>query len=457
MTRSWILLLGVAMIGFMWSALPSASPANPAPPAVAAQTLGCLNPPCVFNGLLLTQGEFDTLPITGETGCDTNCATAWNKILDYADDAVSPDITDNENNHDVVAFANALVWAGSGATSTLGPDNSTMIGRERARSLINAVVGQSYNPAAHGSTALSVGRNLLSYVLAANVINLDNYDDPNTTGDDNDMFRDWILEVAETEDGWTGGGNTGTLQEFHEHEPNNWGAMIGASRMAVEMYLGVAPGSAHRSHMIAAKQVFRGFLGNDTAYNFDTADFGGAGSNEDYSWHADYGTGDLEAIGPVGATSDSHSVDGCFAEDAARIGDSSECSCCPDDPVASIEYWDDYLDRTSTCATGYPWESMQGMTMQAHLLTRCQWGGFTWESSAINRAGSWLYEVYGIRAEDTNNGVVCQSGASASDDTWVPHILEAYYQPSYLTGLLTYGGKAGKNCGFADWWAKAID
>jgi hypothetical protein len=113
-------------------------------------------------------------------------------------------------------------------------------------------------------------------------------------------------------------------------------------------------------------------------------------------------------------------------------------------------------------ATNYAWEALQRLVMQAYLLHRCQFASFTWEGSAIERTHRFLYVTYGLRAQDTwkdatqpDNPACCDGTGNRNnvDDTWVPHIVEAFYNSSFLDSTnLVYGGKPGKNCGFADWW-----
>ena len=103
---------------------------------------------------------------------------------------------------------------------------------------------------------------------------------------------------------------------------------------------------------------------------------------------------------------------------------------------------------------------------QAYLLQRCAYDAFAWEDAAVERALRFLYVTYGLRAQDTWNDATqsddpaCCDGASDRtlvDDTWVPHIVSAVRRPSFLEpNVLVYGGRPGKNCGFADWWTLGL-
>ena len=100
-----------------------------------------------------------------------------------------------------------------------------------------------------GGRTLALGRNLVSYVIAADLIDLKRYD----AGSDQ-QFRSWLAAVRkETLDGKT-------LISTHEVRPNNWGTHAGASRVAADRYLG------DKADLARAAQVFKGWLGDRSAY-----------------------------------------------------------------------------------------------------------------------------------------------------------------------------------------------
>src|SRR5262245_41999774 len=236
--------------------------------------------PPIPAGLLLDPSEWAALPRPGQNnGCEagTPCARAWDNLVAWAErwDDVDefPDITEasgNDSDHDVITLACALAWRGS--------DDDAW--RERARLLLEQVVFTPYATA--GESALKPGRNLLAYVLAASTIELAALD-PGLDA----AFRAWIEQVAEI-DLWVGDGVTdpGNFRDYQEHRPNNVGLVIGASRIAVDMYLG---GNVHARHLVDAQRVFRGFVGEDSAFRFPDASFGG--TRDDLSWQPDASAG----------------------------------------------------------------------------------------------------------------------------------------------------------------------
>jgi len=413
--------------------------------------------PPIPAGLLLAPEDWVALPRPGrDADCapGSPCARAWANVVAWAerwdDIDVFPDLTgfiDEDSDHDVVALACALAWRGSDEEAW----------RERARLLIEQVVAAPYPTA--GVSALKPGRNLLSYVLAASTIELAALDPLLDAA-----FRAWIEQVAEL-DLWVGDGVTrpGTFRAYHEQRPNNIGLVVGAARIAVDLYLG---GDVHARHVVEAQRVFRGFVGDDTAYDFPDASFGG--TREDNSWQPDSRPGRKEGIAPPGAVIRSAGLEldvgGCLPEEMRRLGD---VTCAPCGVVPSILCYNraDVLDGgfpPGIGATGYPWEALQGLVMQAWLLQACGYDAFAWGDAAIERALRFLYVTYGLRSEDTWSDATqpddpgCCSGAgdrSRVDDTWVPHIVRAVYGSDFLDdSVLVSGGRPGKNCGFADWW-----
>ena len=95
-------------------------------------------------------------------------------------------------------------------------------GRQRPlRAIVNSGV--------YTGTALALGRELVAYVIAADLIDLKTLD-PDLNSD----FRETIKIFLTTP---TLGGPA-SLIECHEKRPNNWGTRCGASRVAVAAFLG---------------------------------------------------------------------------------------------------------------------------------------------------------------------------------------------------------------------------
>jgi hypothetical protein len=196
-------------------------------------------------------------------------------------------------------------------------------------------------------------------------------------------------------------GGPANLVKCHEQRPNNWGTHAGASRIAVALYLG------DRAELDKAAKVFHGWLGDRTAYAGFT--YG------DLAWQADPKA--PVGVNPAGATIQGDSVDGVIPDDLRRGGGFKW-------PPAS---------------TGYPWEAMQGATVQAQLLTRAGYPAWDWCDKALLRAAKFLYGI---------------NWQAQGDDGWQPWLLNAAYGTTFPT---IASASPGKNMGFTQWThAKAI-
>jgi hypothetical protein len=339
---------------------------------------------------------------------------SWANVVTWSEKNEPYAPADNDSNHDVIALAAAL----------RGARENKVAFRNKARNylLVAALSGSAFADPTINS--LAIGRNTLSYVLAADLIDLENQ----TAVDQ--VFRAWLRQLRAFV--WADGR---TLKSAHEGRPNNWGLMCGASRIAIDMYL-----SDVRSleDLKQAKRVFHGWLGAGSQWSGFA--FGG-GAPQDNSWQPNNDPAQYRGIAPPGATlgGGAHDADGLLPDDQRRVGDVE----CLDLPLSYPSGWG--------ARTSYVWEALQGAVMQAHLLARCGYEAFSWESNALERAMTWLYDRYGFPPEDVP--LAC-SGGNVSSATWVPHITDHYYGTARA---VTLGGRPGKNCGFADWWIQALD
>jgi hypothetical protein len=147
--------------------------------------------------------------------------------------------------------------------------------------------------------------------------------------------------------------------------------------------------------------VFRGWLGDRTAYASFT--YG------DLSWQC--------------ATSQPVGIDPPCVKSGIDIG-----GALPDD-----------MRRGGTlqwppASTGYPWEALQGATLEAELLRAGGYDAWSWSNKAILRAVRFLYE----RAHWPATG----------DDEWQTWLIDRRYGTSYHGSPPARGGK---NFGFTDW------
>ena len=224
--------------------------------------------------------------------------TAWERL---ADDATgnwgSPDIQDQNSNHDVLTLAGALYAVRTNDTAM----------RARVVDAIEGAVGTE-----RGGRTLALARNLTGYVLAADLIG---YDSP--------RFHSWVDGVRTADlDGRT-------LISTHEDRPNNWGTHAGAARIAAARFLG------DTADLQRATAVFRGFVGDRSAYT---------GFNYgDAAWQADPGA--PVGINPAGATKQGYVVDGAIVDDVRR------CECAVTSPAPRENYQWEAMQGIVTQAT----------------------------------------------------------------------------------------------------------
>jgi hypothetical protein len=331
---------------------------TPAPTAVPAPTAPPLPPPTGTSaGIWITAAELAKLPTSG---------SAWERLKSAADsDLGQPNIADQNSQHDTNTLAAALVYARTGDSRY----------RSKAASAIRAAIGTE-----KGGRTLALGRNLVSYVIAADLIDLKRYD-----ADIDQQFRSWLAAVrTETLDGKT-------LISTHELRPNNWGTHAGASRVAADRYLG------DKADLARAAQVFKGWLGDRSAYAGFT--YG------DLAWQArpDAPVG----INPRGATKNSQSIDGVLPDDQRRAGGFT---------------WPPQKEN-------YVWDGLQGAVVQAELLQRAGYDAWNWSDKALLRAVTWETIIAKFPAQ--------------SDDTWQIWLFNHAYGTTFPTSAANNGKNMG--------------
>lgn len=278
---------------------------------------------------------------------------AWRQLKAAADgDLGSPNIADQNSHHDVNTLAVALVYARTGDSHY----------RKKAAHAIWNAVGTE-----RGGTSLALARNLLSYVVAAELIDFKEYQPRRER-----RFKNW-LKVVRNEPLRSDPIPGQTLVGLHERGASNGGGMAGASRVAVAIYL------RDEKDLARAAQVMKGWLGDRSAYpGIPAPDFGPedvgkglrfGGYNDDLSWQAD--PSKPVGIDPKGATKDGHSIDGALPDDMRRGGSF----------------------RWPPRFTQYPREALSGYVALAELLYRQGYDVYDWSDQALLRATRFLWNL----------------------------------------------------------------
>ena len=342
-------------------------------------------------GIWATASDLALLPTSG---------AAWDNLLAAANTPItSQNLAALDDVADQLCFAKGLVFARTGTASYRD---------QVVTSLTNLV-----NSGAYGGRALELGRNLAGYVVAADLIDL-----PTFNPSLNTSFRAKILalrDVATTTAGLS-------IKQVHDQRPHNWGAMCGASRIAVDIYLDDS------ADLALAANTLKGWLGDQVAWD------GFTWSN----WYNDgihrYWTGDINdlvAVGPVGSTFNGNPMDGFLHSDMYRGCDGTGCNPAPWPPLF----------------TAYPWASMSGVLTQAWMLSRQGYDPFNWSSQGIRRAHQYLYWLDGQFG--TWYG---PARSSPGYDNGHPWVVNKVYGTSYPAVTPTrYVGNRQLANDFADW------
>ena len=326
--------------------------------------------PAAGRGLWIDRDRLASLPTHGP---------AWERLWREANEPTPPpDLSDPMDGADTHALAQALVGVRLGDEAMLTSVRTTLDRFVREHSEA-------------GADALAVARNVVGYVLAADLIELAQVD-PELDA----AFRDRLERLRDRNL------RGRTLRSTHEDRPNNWGNHAGAARVAIALYLG------DEADLEAAARVHRAWLGDRTVAHADFR-FGAL------SWQSDPSR--PVGVNPRGARLAGLDVDGALPEEMRRGGP-------PADPPAR---------------TGYAWEALQGATVTTELLARNGHpDAWRWGDDAIERAVDYLYRL------DARFG----GWAAAGDDRWNVWLINARTGRDDPTEA---GVSVGKNMGFTDW------
>lgn len=273
-------------------------------------------------GIWIDRGELASLPTEGP---------AWEQLAEYALADWGPvDLGDQNSDHDVHTLAGAMYAVRTNDAAVT----------DRVRDALDAVTGSAPDE------ILPVARNLLSYVVAADLI-----------GYRSDDFDRWLSDSLVREGRSRAG--IDTLEESALRDPTNHGAHARASVLAVARRLG----DDRLVAQIAAR--FHDWLGR---------------SSHDFEWRERDWQSDPErprGINPPGAVIEGVDVDGVLPEEQRRSGGFA----------------------VPAPRESYVWEGYQGAIATAELLHRAGYEPWQWEDAALRRAIEWLYDVNDFPAE----------------------------------------------------------
>lgn len=305
---------------------------TPTPTAVITPT-----PTPTSSALWISQSEIMNLPTTGE---------AWDRMNTAAYGVwETPDLKDQNNKFGIKVLAGALVYARTGDESLRAKTRDGIIASKQT------LDQQSEYEASF--TALSITRQVGTLPIAADIIDLKNFD----TQADNEL-RTWLTTIRTQDVGthtrWK------NLTHICEDSTANWGAFACPSRIAASLYLG------DTADVDRAANIIRALMGEREYYPEGISETGYFPDNAPYrdSWACDpeLWTG----INPPCVKQDVN-IDGVLVMDAVRGGE-----CC-------------ILQGNGIM---YSWEALQGIFVSTELLMRTGWYGnpYEWSNQALKRS-----------------------------------------------------------------------
>ncbi len=325
-------------------------------------------------GIWISSSQLAKLPMRGP---------AWRSVKQIADGAITkPDISNQDNDADTRVFATGLVYGRTGRAEY----------RRKAATAIAEAIGSE-----RGGRTLALARNLVGYVLAADLIDLDGYDAALGR-----RFRHWLSTVRYERfsqvEAWR------TLVTCNDVTPNNWGTLCGASLIAADIYL------QDERDLRRRVAIFRGWLGDRTAYHRFAYQF-------DTSWQC---SANFVPVDPDGCVKEGRNLDGALAEEMRRGG-----------PF-----------QWPPAFTSYPWEALAGAVTSAEILSRQGYHPWRWSNRAILRAVDFLWR---LDREFPDAGW----WANARDPSkWIPWLVNAHYGTRYSTAPTVW---TARSVSFTDW------
>lgn len=286
----------------------------------------------------ISRAEIARLPTSG---------AAWNNLVGAARSSWGkPSLSDNNAQHDTSTLAGALVAIRTG--------DGAMAAKTRA-SIMSVTRVTSYN------RVLELSRNITSYVIAADIVDLSAADDA--------VFKKFIAGLrGKRLEGHSGGVDMYTTAL---RSANNWGAMARAGMTAIDLYLG------DRNQLTQVANAHRAWLGDRVGNQLRFSST---------SWQA---SSPPAGINRRGARVMGRSADGIQPEDQRRSGEPST--------------------RSAPTQGSYPWEALQGAVVTGALLHRAGVVDINAGDRALRRAFAWLY--------------LANANPPAGDDLWQPWVL----------------------------------
>ncbi len=350
------------------SAAPTATKVSPTATPVSSSTSG--------KGIWISREEIMKLPTSG---------SEWQALYNTAGGSLgTANIADQNSSHDVNTLAASLVCVRTGQFC------------DKARTAVVSAIGTE-----EGGRWLAVGRNLTSYVISADLLNLRADSNANSDGS---RVEAWIRSFLTKK--LSSNNDASTLTGFSAFgSGSNASAQEGAAYAAVAAYLG------NRSALEYAWNRFRLYSCDrsspEKVINITTGVQGG--------WA--YDKNNPCAVNPAGTSRDGHRIDGAIINDMVRGG--------------SYTWTPGY--------TQYPWVGLEGYVPAAYILYRAGFPAFELENKAVLRTLEYLKYL------DDNTSTDWFDGVRANE---IVHLVNFVYGTNFPMKGPTGGGRT---VGFTGW------
>ncbi len=324
-------------------------------------------------GIWISQEEIMQLPVSGPY---------WDSMKSAADKLPGVNaVGGHGSTHDVYTMAAALV-------AVRLEDNN------RRRVVADEILEAVNNHVENDGNSLSLTRTLPGYIIAADIINLKNFDPAIDAA-----FRTWLQHVVYELK------LDGKTQIEKHYKANNHGTQAAVVRLAADLYLGDMDDFQDSAEMLKA------WLG-------DPSTFTGSFNWGNLCWQAD--PENPVGINRKGSTTQiagvTRDIDGAQPDEQRRSG-------CPG------SQWPPPEDV-------HVWGGLQGVVGQMVILSRQGFNAWNWGDQAVLRAISWQF--------DPQRGDAPASG----DDLFILPIVDCVYGTNFWNGGTV---DHGKQIGWTDW------
>ena len=304
-------------------------------------------------GIWITAQEVQALPMSG---------AAWNNVNAEANGSWgTPDLSNQESKHAASCVAGGLVYMRTGNASL----------RAKVRDAIIAAKRTMDEDAEYSlARTLGVGRQLVGYAIAADLIDLQTYD-PVADSE----FRPWLAQMR-TRDLPNSNPLYGkTLVRTHECT-NGWGLGTGASRIAIDRYIGDTADLARCDSLFRAYSDQRYFPAKSVWFYGAGGDYFIRQGAYEPTWicadTSSWLTISPSCIKTDNLSGNSANIDGAVVSEISREVSGGDVM-----PFV----WPPY-----PAGQMYMWTALNGLFLQAEMLQRAGYSPYSYGNQALKRA-----------------------------------------------------------------------